>query len=350
MAQDPTDYVSVNSAIARAGSVHAASAHALKQGRSPSVGPPSFSLLSLVDGEGGLPDDTCEDTAHESQGLHVAAVHTRNQRALHFAPTVQECLFDANAPPQDVADAATDKQRALRLKPKNQAKPGRTVHPRAHGAASSNPLATTGDTAAAIAGEAPGVTGAKPPASPAEATQAAKAAAPVTKLSNNNKQRGTLRADAGDVCGESDSAQIKERRQTAQSILRKQHSTGKVSERVVQALMRSPLTLQLVDLVELVTHQEQTDLLLRLAQVLESKPDSAVISGSAALEAMHQLLLDTAPTVPVCAAFAELAHRELHPAEAPVTVYYKRHTRMVWQALAVCNKQQTLLNATVITV
>ena len=43
---------------------------------------------------------------------------------------------------------------------------------------------------------------------------------------------------------------------------------------------------------------------------------AVAIAGTAALEAMHQLLLDSAPAVPVCSAFAELARRELGPADA----------------------------------
>jgi hypothetical protein len=75
---------------------------------------------------------------------------------------------------------------------------------------------------------------------------------------------------------------------------------------VVNAILKSPLTLQLVDLVELITHEDQSALLLRLAQVLEGKPEApAVLSGSAALAAMHQVLTDSASSKP--------------PAEAPIT-------------------------------
>ena len=104
--------------------------------------------------------------------------------------------------------------------------------------------------------------------------------------------RKPLRADTGDTCDEDDSPHIARRRDTAQATLRRQQSAGRVSDRVVNALLRSPVTLQLDDLVELVTNVDQSDLLLRLADVLETKSaiPSVALAGSVALKAMHDVL------------------------------------------------------------
>jgi hypothetical protein len=90
MAADPTDKVNVGAAIARAGSVLAASSHALQEGRSPSVGPLSFSILDLVDNDNKLPDDICDDNEGCVENLHANAVSTRAQRSVHFAPIMSK--------------------------------------------------------------------------------------------------------------------------------------------------------------------------------------------------------------------------------------------------------------------
>ena len=130
-----------------------------------------------------------------------------------------------------------------------------------------------------------------------------------------------LRADTGDTCDEDDPLHIGSRRDTAQAALRRQQAAGRVSDRVVSALLRSPLTLQLVDLPEQVTNVDQSNLLLRLADVLEteSATPSVALAGLVALQAMHGVLEDCASTYPVCAGMAEVACRHLCPVGASAT-------------------------------
>jgi hypothetical protein len=131
MAADPTDKVNVGAAIARAGSVLAASSHALQEGRSPSVGPSSFSIYDLVDNDNTLPDDICDDNEVCVEHLQANAVATRAQGSVHFAPIMRERPFDAAAPPAAVANRAADQQRPLKVKPKPSPPIHRTVHPKA---------------------------------------------------------------------------------------------------------------------------------------------------------------------------------------------------------------------------
>jgi hypothetical protein len=243
MAAAPTDKVNVGAAIARAGSVLAASSHALQEWRSPSVGPSSFSILDLLDNDNKLPDDICYDNEVCVENLHSNAVVTRAQRSVHFAPIIREHPFDAAAPLAAVANRAADPQRPLKVKPKPSPPSRRTVHPKALPDPARLPASP--DVTADLQ---------DPPAAVADAVLT-----PNSSSRSRKQQRGRLRADSGDVCGESDSPHITLHRESAQAVLRRQHAASRVSDRVVQALLRSPLTLQLTDLVELVTQSDQTD-------------------------------------------------------------------------------------------
>ena len=97
-----------------------------------------------------------------------------------------------------------------------------------------------------------------PPAPASAAPAAAPAARPKGRP---GKPRGPLRADSGDVCAESHSPRISLRREAAQQALRKHQAAGRVSDRVVAALLKSELTLQLLDLLRLVEIEYQTALL-----------------------------------------------------------------------------------------
>ena len=74
----------------------------------------------------------------------------------------------------------------------------------------------------------------------AAAPAAAPAGSPKGRLRN---ARGQLRSDGGGTCPESNSPQICQRRESAQQALRRHQSAGRVSDRVVAALLNSPLTL-----------------------------------------------------------------------------------------------------------
>lgn len=120
----------------------AASAHALKQGRSPCVVPNSYSLLTLVDEDNNLVADVGNDTLTESETQLAAAVETRTKRGLHFAPTIQEHIFNAQEPPCAGVDNSADEPRPLRVKQKMSALRSRTVHLNALAGASEAPAAT----------------------------------------------------------------------------------------------------------------------------------------------------------------------------------------------------------------
>lgn len=88
----------------------------------------------------------------------------------------------------------------------------------------------------------------------------------------------------------------------------------------MNALQRSSLTLQLADFVEEVTHCDQADILLRLADVREAKSDGPVTTaGNAALEALHRLLLDSSPSVPVCSEISVFVQHQLELRDASQT-------------------------------
>ena len=81
-----------------------------------------------------------------------------------------------------------------------------------------------------------------------------------------------------------------------------------MSDRVLNALLRSPLTLRLVDLVKLVPNADQSDQLLRFADVLDKKSatPSVALTGSVALQTMHGILEDYVSAYPVCGSMAEV--------------------------------------------
>ena len=88
MAADPPDAAAVNSVHVRASALQAVSAHALQHARAtPGPKGSSFNVLSSLG----------DQDAEEPPPALAAAVATRNQRALHFAPTAVEHTYDANA-------------------------------------------------------------------------------------------------------------------------------------------------------------------------------------------------------------------------------------------------------------
>ena len=131
--------------------------------------------------------------------------------------------------------------------------------------------------------------------------------------SDDSKSELRLLTQRGDTCDEADSPHITSRRDTAQAALCRQQAAGRVSDRVVNALLRSPLTLQLVDLVVLVTKADHNDLLLRLGDMLEHKSATVVLAGFVALQAMHRILEDYAPAYPLCGSIAEGVSSHHHP-------------------------------------
>ena len=92
-----------------------------------------------------------------------------------------------------------------------------------------------------------------------------------------------MRTDGGDVCAERDSSFIAARRAQLKAFERANSAT-----RVSKALLRSPLTLTLADLVALVTDTDLMDVLTKLCAVLERQPaGTEPHSAPAHLSALH---------------------------------------------------------------
>ena len=100
-------------------------------------------------------------------------------------------------------------------------------------------------------------------------------------------------ADGGDACEEGDSAQITTRYAQLRAFERRHYSN-----RVSQALLKSPLTLTLADMIALVTNTDFVEVPFKLRKVLEAKSEfsaSGNVPPTAQLAAFQTVLTELAP-------------------------------------------------------
>ena len=179
------------------------------------------------------PTDTLSDDAAQPDGAvstNIAAVSTRGvlqkteaSKRTSFAPDVTERPLDSDDAPVVAADSSADQTVAV----------------------------ANADTTAAVSHER----------APPSRTS--------TKSSDKTPRQRTplhTRADQGDTCGESDSARLQAKRTRHQEFVRCADATG-IPSRVSRAIMRSPVTVTLADLVAFICQQGVVDVLTRLAEL-----------------------------------------------------------------------------------
>ena len=101
------------------------------------------------------------------------------------------------------------------------------------------------------------------------------------------RKRVPLRPNGGDVCDERDSTFITNRRAQLK-VFERTHSFTRVSK----ALLRSPLTLTLADMIALVTDTDLVDVLVRLCTVLEQQEPANPSASAVQLAALRSVAAD----------------------------------------------------------
>jgi hypothetical protein len=262
MAPDPSVTIHSGSAIVSAGIIAAASSSALQQGRSRSAADASAFHAFAAD---------CDAQLHAAQ--------TRRQ-SLHFAPTKATREFsplDAPSAIQDAPeqttrlseDAPADKATRLTKTPRStrSSSPARPagLRPRRSLSPDSSPVATTpGTSTPASLSPSPSHTITDASARSAEGVSKVAKSSRAQNSTSALRRRSPLRADEGDTCDETDSPSIMQKRQAMQT-----PPAGAVN-RFAAALLRSPMTIALGHLFELLHHADLVDLLTRLSNILNT--------------------------------------------------------------------------------
>jgi hypothetical protein len=273
VAEDPTENVKVSSATAHA--LGAASSHALQHGRSP---------VALI--------------AADADAILAANLNlNRSEPSVSFRSDTQTAEYGPDSPPSSLRRSARRSKQQLN------------------------------DTAAAKQTE--------PPAKVPEASEKQQASSPAhtppqrgtAAPGNALRKRTPLRADGGDVCDERDSTYISNRRAQLKAFERVHTST-----RVSRALLRSPLTLTLADMIALVTDTDLVEVLVRLCAVLEKQSDTSDPSASAAqLSALRAVAAELATDADCLATVKVALATHLDPAESARSWAEVVNTPALWE-------------------
>jgi hypothetical protein len=261
MSANPSKTIYSGSAVVSSGTMHAASCNALRNGRTPTP----FALA-----------------AKNADDALLAAV-TRQNRALNFSPVTQEKTYSRADPPAAVQNApgtqgelsdrpsrspgafqrSGNRRRSLPIQgnktryPRQPSPPGEG-HTRVDRVPDLMHPQTDAPVDTSTTGRSRPRAGKDTPTAPDKPSL---------------RRRSPLRADAGDTCEEADSPAIQGKR----AALRSQPS--QLPNRFANALLRSPLTLALADLLELLHDEELTKLLAQLSTALQTHKEASRASA-----------------------------------------------------------------------